>query len=85
MQPQRQQHQYLRGSGWTGVISEVADEVNLRGGGWTGVFPRLRTKWTSAVVDGLVRLPLWTLIAIIIIVIIIIVVVAVVVIIITSA
>ena len=24
----------LRGSGCTGVISEVADEVDLRGGGW---------------------------------------------------
>ena len=31
--------QYLRGSGWTGVSSEVADEVDLRGGGWTGVAP----------------------------------------------
>ena len=61
--------QYLRGSGWTGVISEVAGEVDLRGGGWTGVFPRLRTKRTSAVVDGLVRLPLWPFIAIIVVII----------------
>ena len=64
--------QYIRGSGWTGVISEAADEVDLRGGGWTGVFPRLRTKWTSAVADGLVWFPLWTFIAIIIIVVVII-------------
>ena len=64
--------QYLRGSGWTGVISEAADEVDLRGGGWTGVFPRLRTHLTSAVADGLVWLLLWTFIAIIIIVVVII-------------
>ena len=64
--------QYFCGSGWTGVTFEVADEVHLRGGGWTGVFPRLRTKLTSAVADGLVWLPLWTFIAIIIVVVIII-------------
>ena len=63
--------EYLRGSGWTGVISEAADEVDLRSGGWTGVFPGLRTKLTSAVADGLVWLPLWTFIAIIIVVVII--------------
>ena len=54
------------------MISEVADEVDLRGGGWAGGFPRLRTKWTSAVADGLVWFPLWTFIAIIIVVVIII-------------